>query len=666
MCLGLSMPAISYIAKPILKVDNQAVGAAVLEDILQISVEESLHLPGMFTLVLRNDYRPGADADTVWKHRDLLAIGKAVELGFVSSTTEDTEFDDAAEGVLLKGEITAIETQFTRDAQAPIIVRGYDASHRLHRGRQSRSFQNKTDTDIVKQIAGEVGLSIGTVNDTGGPYGYGDIGGSSGYIFQENQTNMEFLRSRAARHGYELFVQDGKLNFRKPKKDGSLSLEWLKDLHSFRVQVSSAEQVDSVEVRGWDYSKKEAIVATSTSRSAVITSTDQGTGSTTTKFNGKPGSPKLVVVDQVMSQAAEATTLAGALYGEVGGEFVQADARSEGNPQIRPGKVVKLTNMDKYSGDYYITETRHLFFERVYTTEFSVRGLRGGDLLQILSPPSQLQPGQTCLIGIVADNKDPKNWGRVRVKFPALTEDHMSNWARVVSVGAGASRGLDCLPEINDEVLVAFEHGDIHRPYVLGGVWNGKDAPPETAENDVANGKVRLRTFQTRVGHKLQFVEEDKGSSKKGAYLETVGAHKLHLNDTDKFVELKTAAGHQARLDDQNKKIEIKSTGGHVLRLDDNGTKVELTSTGDMTIQSGTSGTSRNIDIKGGNITLTGMQNITLKVGGNSIKISQSGIEISGVQVTVKGNTQAKVQGAMVDIQGSAMTKIQGGVVKIN
>jgi hypothetical protein len=313
------MPAIAYIAKPILKVDGQAVGAKVLEDILQISVEESLHLPGMFTLVLRNDYRPGADADTVWKHRDLLAIGKAVELGFVSSTTEDAEFDDAAEGVLLKGEITAIETQFTRDAQAPIIVRGYDASHRLHRGRQSRSFQNKTDTDIVKQIAGEVGLSMGTVNNTGGPYGYGDIGDGSGYIFQENQTNMEFLRSRAARHGYELFVQDGKLNFRKPQKDGSLSLEWLKDLHSFRVQVSSAEQVDSVEVRGWDYSKKEAIVATSTSRSAVITSTDQGTGSATTKFNGKPGSPKLVVVDQVMSQAAEATTLAGALYGEVGG-----------------------------------------------------------------------------------------------------------------------------------------------------------------------------------------------------------------------------------------------------------------------------------------------------------------------------------------------------------
>jgi phage protein D len=659
------MPAISYLAKPILKIDGSAVGEALLEDILQISVEESLHLPGLFTLMLRNDYSPGSGDDPVWKHGALLTIGKSVELGFVSSTTESDEFDQAEEGMILKGEITAIETHFTRDAQAPIVVRGYDVSHRLHRGRHSRSFQNKTDADIVKQIASEVGIATGTVDATGGPYGYGDIGGASGYIFQENQTNMAFLRSRAARHGYEFFVQDGKLHFRKPKKDGTLKLQWLKQLHSFRVQVTSAEQVDSVEVRGWDYSQKQTIVETS-STSALLTATDQGKGSRTSQFQGKPSQPKLIVVDQGVCQAPEAKTMANALCHELGGEFVQADARSEGNPQIRPGKVVELTNMGKYSGTYYVTETRHLFFEGIYTTEFSVRGLRGGDLLQILSPPVQLNPGQTCLIGIVADNKDPKGWGRVRVKFPTLTEEHMSNWARVVSVGAGANRGFDCLPEINDEVLVAFEHGDIHRPYVMGGVWNGQDAPPEPIANTVHNGKVRLRTLKTRVGHKLQFVEEDKDSSKKGAYLETVDAHKLQLNDSEKFIEIKTKAGHYARLDDQNKKIEVNSTGGHSLRMNDNGSTVELTSTGDLTVKSGTSGSTKAIEIKGGTLTLTGTTKITLKVGSNTITLSNSGIEIKGMQVTAQATAVAKLQGMTTDIQGSALTKIQGGVVKIN
>ena len=70
-------------------------------------------------------------------------------------------------------------------------------------------------------------------------------------------------------------------------------------------------------------------------------------------------------------------------------------------------------------------------------------------------------------MGNVTNNKDPEGWGRVKVKFPTLTEEHESNWARVVALGAAKQRGFDCLPEVNDEVLVGFEHGDIHRPYFL-------------------------------------------------------------------------------------------------------------------------------------------------------------------------------------------------------
>ncbi|MHC5832550.1 MAG: phage baseplate assembly protein V, partial [Nostoc sp.] len=94
-------------------------------------------------------------------------------------------------------------------------------------------------------------------------------------------------------------------------------------------------------------------------------------------------------------------------------------------------------------------------------------------------------PGQTFLVGIVTNNKDPKGLGRVKVQFPTLTEEHTSNWARVVAPGAGNNRGFDCLPEIRDEVLVGFEHGDIHRPYIIGGVWNGEDASPENVNDAI-------------------------------------------------------------------------------------------------------------------------------------------------------------------------------------
>ena len=595
------MPGVTYVAEPILEIDGQPASPALMEDILQISVEESLHLAGMFTLVIKNDYFPGRTEDQTWRHKDLFAIGKSIKIGFGSSTTKAQEFHNDKQGYLLEGEITAMETHFTSESQAPVIVRGYDFSHRLHRGRYNRSFQNMKDSDIVKKIAGEVGISTGTIDDTSGPHGYGDINGAGGYVFQNNQTNMQFLRERAARNGFELFVQDGKLNFRKPKVGESLELQWLTNLHSFRVRVTSAEQVSGVEVRGWDYSRKQPIVQTKNAEK-VLTETQNGKGSqTSTSFKGQPPTPKMMVVDQPVFTNDEAETMAQALCDELGGEFVHADARAEGNPEIRPGKVVELKGMGKYSGKYYVTETRHLFHERVYTTEFSIRGLRGGDLLSLLSPQTHLQPGQTLLVGIVTDNKDPKGWGRVRVKFPTLSEEHASYWARVVGTGAGPNRGFDCLPEVNDEVLVAFEHGDIHRPYVIAGVWNGTDAPPEKVDDSVVGGKVRLRTFKTRTGHKLQFVEEDKGSSNKGVYIDTVYGHQVRLNDTEKFAEIKTRDGHYVRLDDQQKKIEIKTSLGGLATI------TMSSPTGEINIKAGTRLT---IDATQIDITATGIVNV--------------------------------------------------------
>ncbi|HAA32044.1 MAG TPA: type IV secretion protein Rhs, partial [Cyanobacteria bacterium UBA8553] len=505
---------VHYVAEPILEIDGQIAPKKLIEDILQISIEESLHLPAMFTLIIQNAYFPGSDQDKPWQHESLFAIGKFIKVGFASSITQAFEFSERKKGYLLEGEITAMESHFTSGSQAPIIIRGYDVSHRLHRGRYNRSFQNMKDSDIVKKIAEEVGIQIGTIDDTGGPHGYGDINGANGYVFQKNQTNMQFLRERAAHNGFELYVQDGKLNFRQPKVDESLQLKWLKELHSFRVRVTSAEQVTGVEVRGWDYSRKQPIVETANAEK-VLTETGRGIGSqTSTSFKGQPPTPKMIVVDQPVFTIKEAETMSHALCDELGGEFVQADARAEGNPKIRPGKVVELQGaelqgMGKYNGKYYVTETRHLFHERYYTTEFSVRGLRGGNLLSILSTQSHLHPGQTPLVGIVTDNQDPKGWGRVRVKFPTLTEEHASYWARVVGMGAGPGRGFDCLPEVNDEVLVAFEHGDIHRPYVIGGVWNGTDAPPENVINSVVGGLVCLRTFKTRAGHTLKFDDKN-------------------------------------------------------------------------------------------------------------------------------------------------------------
>lgn len=593
-----------YVSAYQLELGGVSIPDNLRDDILQISVEESLHLPAMFTLVISNPYFPiRQQEDQAWEHERLFQFGKSVRIAFGNSTTEDD--NQESWNYVLDGEITAIEAHFDEKSQSPMVVRGYDVSHRLHRGRFNRSFQNMTDSDIVRKIVGELGITTGVIDSTPGPHGYNDIDGVSGYVFQKNQTNMEFLRERAARLGYELFVEDGKLHFRQPTSQQSLKLKWLEDINSFRVRLTSAEQVSAVEVRGWDYSQKRAIVSVKQAEQ-VLTDIQYGKGSATSQvFSGKPNNPTMVVVDQPVFTPQEADTIAQALINELGGEFVYADARAPGEPKIRPGRMIELESMGKYTGKYYVTETRHLYDNGIYTTEFCVRGLRGGDLLTTLFPQNHLNPGQTHLVGIVTENKDPKGWGRVRVKFPTLSEQHNSYWARMVQIGAGADRGFDCLPEIGDEVLVAFEHGDIHRPYILGGVWNGRDPTPEPVGSSIVadgttKGTVRLRTFKTRVGHQLQWSEEDPTTSSsdgtvatiapipgtelfgtsefgslKGIHLKTNGGHTLDLCDRDKAeitcVRLKTATNHKLSLTDAtaNPGIALQSAIGQSVSLID-------------------------------------------------------------------------------------------------
>jgi uncharacterized protein involved in type VI secretion and phage assembly len=112
-------------------------------------------------------------------------------------------------------------------------------------------------------------------------------------------------------------------------------------------------------------------------------------------------------------------------------------------------------------------------------------------------------------IAIVTNVKDPDKLGRVKICFPRLPGKPESDWCRVAQPAAGAGRGFYWLPHVSDEVLVAFERGEAHRPYIIGSLWNGKDKPMQAAYAD-ENTTVMI---QTRSGH--QIVLDDKNGSEK-------------------------------------------------------------------------------------------------------------------------------------------------------
>jgi uncharacterized protein involved in type VI secretion and phage assembly len=135
-------------------------------------------------------------------------------------------------------------------------------------------------------------------------------------------------------------------------------------------------------------------------------------------------------------------------------------------------------------------------------------------------------------MAIVTDNQDPDKQARVRVKFPWLSDDHESWWARIAMPMAGPNRGVYFLPEVDDEVLVAFEHGDIRFPYVIGSLWNGKDTPPENN----SDGKNNLRLIHSRSGHLIRL--DDTDGDEKIEIIDKTGRNSITIKSSDNSINI--------------------------------------------------------------------------------------------------------------------------------
>lgn len=191
-------------------------------------------------------------------------------------------------------------------------------------------------------------------------------------------------------------------------------------------------------------------------------------------------------------------------------------------------------------------------------------------------------------IAIVTDNVDPEKQGRVKVLFPWYDDKSESDWCRVVYVNAGPGHGLFSVPEVDAEVLVAFEHGDMRLPYVIGALYNGKDAPPTDRQQDATKDEKLLQTraghrlllrdtqgdtliaLETKEGQKLTLRDEGKSGSASITLL-TKGEHTLTLDDREKKVSLTTSGGHKLQLDDMSKEVTLTTSSGHSITIDATG-----------------------------------------------------------------------------------------------
>lgn len=186
-----------------------------------------------------------------------------------------------------------------------------------------------------------------------------------------------------------------------------------------------------------------------------------------------------------------------------------------------------------------------------------------GDLASLLTPIESNDRIYGVTIAMVTNTQDPDKLGRVKVKLPLLSMTDESNWIRMLTPFAGNEQGLYWLPQVNDEVLVAFEQGDPQRPYVLGALWSASAIPPKAA--------VSQRQLVSRSGHAI--VLDDTEGSEQVEIRDRTGKNRIVITSKDNSLVIEsegeitikakgklTLSGKGVDIDAQGSQVNVKAS----------------------------------------------------------------------------------------------------------
>lgn len=529
------MPEGALINQVYVFLDGQDLPDPLLADLLNVTVENSVHLPSVASIEFHDPHLQWVDDSSIEPGHVLTVSAKA----------------DQSEKPLFDGEIVEIEPDFSETTHR-LTIRAFDRMHRLSRGTFARSFKDMSDADIIKKVAAEAGLSAEIEVD----------GPTHRYVLQANETNLDFIRRRAAALGCLIFVEKKTLYCQHNRlRNSTVHLRWGQSLLEFRPRMSTVQQVSDVIVRGWDINRCRTIIGSARNGDSPPKIGEATPGGDYSVNAFRLDHTHLITDTPIRSQAA-ADSLAKSVANNYTGRFIQAEGVCTGDPTIVAGAAISVETLGKkFSGTYLVTEARHTFEpDRGYLTSFGVTAYNTADLLDFVSPPTNREPIAGLAVAVVTDNNDPDGWGRVKVRFPWLSDEYSSYWARVSIVGGGRERGIEFLPEIDDEVLVGFEMGDPEVPYIVGGLWNGRDSPPKKTADVLSGHDVKQRLIRSRTG---QLIILDDSSDNGGITIQDRNNNTIVLTCKDDKLTI-TAKGD----------IVIRSSNGSLTLQADKGVSI--------------------------------------------------------------------------------------------
>lgn len=465
--------------------------------VVRCEVDESVGLPDAATITVR-------DPNHQFLAETGITIGTELRVAV-------TTLDKQAQEQLFTGEVVALELD-TDSTGSFTVVRAQSLAHRLFRGRKVVAFRNMTLPAIVDKVLAGSGISRGRIDAQKIIYQQ---------LSQAGVSDWEFLQWLAAEHGATVRVDDkGKLDFVKPApatkapapstsfEQSPFVLEYGRNLVALRAVLTAADQIDAVEVRGWNVDTKKPVIANQPLRPSRTVR--PGLKPNTKKF----GKATMLVTDTPYGNDAEAGAAARSLAESLSAGLGEIEAVVEGNTSLHADVPIALGNVGAaFSGRYTATSVNHaLDPDTGYRTtvvvsaspDRSLAGLTTGANAPAHSPRV---PGLAT--GIVTDVRETggSQRGWVKLKFPWLDDKlYQTDWVRTVQLG-GQGGGMFS-PDVDDEVLVGFEQGYLDRPYVIGGLYNGKDVPsPHRLPLVDRSGKVNRRSLVSRKGHRIELID---------------------------------------------------------------------------------------------------------------------------------------------------------------
>jgi len=566
--------------------------------LLELRVERALNVPARAMLRF-------VDPGYGLLESKAVSIGTAVEIA-----------DPGGSTVLLTGTVTGIGCEQREGEQPETVMVVHDASYQLGLTSCVKARTQVTVATVISTLCSPAKLGVTT--------GTSASSATLPYLLQVD-TNLGMIGELALRTGADWWVTGTTLYFGTPAELSSarttVSLTLGEGLRSFSGRAVAAPA--SVTVTGWNVDQQETVTneSTSATNGVLPTSTLEALVTTSGTF---------VTAAVAARSATEARAISQSLFDLRAGAAVEATGVADGDGTIRPGGFVTVAGAGPLSGTYPLSAVEHVFRpRRGFLTRFRSGDRRPDGIVAGTSRQAAPGFGGSSIVGhngvtsgIVTNVNDPTTRGRVKVRFPGMSQTQESSWARIVAVGGGASRGNVFIPEVNDEVLVAFEDGDTRTPVVLGGLYGSRSGIPAPT---VKTGTVQKRELVSRLGHVIRFLD---GTS-----------------TATKAIELQLADGQLIHFGSDKTTATVKS--GKELSITVGSTAITVAqNTGAVTIKAATITLQATTQLKLTAPTVSVNASTALTLKGGTVTVTGS------IEVQVKAGTEVGITGTPVSING--------------